>query len=233
MELCHDLSCLASFTERDIFRWQSFDQTRGSAVTVCIPVGSSISITFLGGEPHRVTCGILVPWPGTEPPGPFIYLAALSLSCGMLDPRCGTWAPECLGPGVHRLSCSMAHGILVSWPEIEPKSPELQGGFLTTGPPGKSLYILLYLNLPTPPCPSPLLPSELVPSSLLLLLLNCFSHVWLCATDHSPPGSSVQGILQARILEWVAMRSSRGSSWARDRIRISYLSCIGSRVLYH
>ena len=29
----------------------------------------------------------------------------------------------------------------------------------------------------------------------------------------SPPGSSVQGILQARILEWVAMCSSRGSSW--------------------
>ena len=30
--------------------------------------------------------------------------------------------------------------------------------------------------------------------------------------DYSPPGSSVQGILQARILEWVAMSSSRGSS---------------------
>ena len=28
--------------------------------------------------------------------------------------------------------------------------------------------------------------------------------------DHSPPGSSVRGILQARILEWVAMPSSRG-----------------------
>ena len=30
--------------------------------------------------------------------------------------------------------------------------------------------------------------------------------------DYSPPGSSVHGILQARILEWVAMPSSRGSS---------------------
>ena len=30
--------------------------------------------------------------------------------------------------------------------------------------------------------------------------------------DHSAPGSSVPGILQARILEWVAMPSSRGSS---------------------
>ena len=32
----------------------------------------------------------------------------------------------------------------------------------------------------------------------------------------SPPGSSLQGILQARILEWAAMPSSRGSSWPRD-----------------
>ena len=39
----------------------------------------------------------------------------------------------------------------------------------------------------------------------------------LCLTlcnpmDYSPPGSSVHGILQARILEWVAISSSRGSS---------------------
>ena len=36
--------------------------------------------------------------------------------------------------------------------------------------------------------------------------------------DCSPPGSSVQGVLQARIREWVAMPFSRGSSWSRDRI---------------
>ena len=35
--------------------------------------------------------------------------------------------------------------------------------------------------------------------------------------DCSPPGSSVHGILQARILEWVAMPFSRGSSWPRDQ----------------
>ena len=37
----------------------------------------------------------------------------------------------------------------------------------------------------------------------------------------SPPGSSVHGILQARIWEWVAMPSSRGSSQPRDRSRVS------------
>ena len=38
----------------------------------------------------------------------------------------------------HGLSCSTAYGILVPQPGIEPTFPGLQGGFLTTGPPGKS-----------------------------------------------------------------------------------------------
>ena len=37
----------------------------------------------------------------------------------------------------------------------------------------------------------------------------------------SPPGSAVQGILQARILEWVAISFSRGSSWPRDWTPVS------------
>ena len=49
--------------------------------------------------------------------------------------------------------------------------------------------------------------------------------------DCSPPGSSVHGILQARILEWVAMPSSRGSSQPRDQTHISYISCIGGQFL--
>ena len=40
--------------------------------------------------------------------------------------------------------------------------------------------------------------------------------------DCSPPGCSVRGILQARILEWVVMPSSRGSSWSRDLTHVSY-----------
>ena len=43
------------------------------------------------------------------------------------------------------------------------------------------------------------------------------SHLILCdPSDCSPPGSFVHGILQARILEWVAISSSRGSSRPRD-----------------
>ena len=45
--------------------------------------------------------------------------------------------------------------------------------------------------------------------------------------DCSPPGSSAFGILQERILEWVVMPSSRGSSRPRHRTGVSYVFCIG------
>ena len=44
--------------------------------------------------------------------------------------------------------------------------------------------------------------------------------------DCSPPGSSVHGTFQARILEWVTISFSRGSSQPRDRTRISCVSCM-------
>ena len=51
----------------------------------------------------------------------------------------------------------------------------------------------------------------------------------LCLTlcdpmDCSPPSSSVHGILQARILEWVAMPSSTGSSWLMDQTQVSWIT---------
>ena len=59
-----------------------------------------------------------------------------------------------------------------------------------------------------------------------------------CPTLRNPmncnlPGSSVHGILQAGILEWVATSSSRGPSWPRGWTHASYISCTGRRVLYH
>ena len=56
------------------------------------------------------------------------------------------------------------------------------------------------------------------------LLLSC---PILCDTmDCNPPGFSIHGILQARILEWISMPSFRGSSQSRDQTCISYVSCI-------
>ena len=49
--------------------------------------------------------------------------------------------------------------------------------------------------------------------------------------DCSPPGSSVHKILQARMREWVATSSSRGSAQLRDRTGVSYISCPGRWIL--
>ena len=51
--------------------------------------------------------------------------------------------------------------------------------------------------------------------------------------DCSPPDSFVHRILQARILEWVAISSSWGSSRLGDKTYISCISCIGRQILYH
>ena len=67
-----------------------------------------------------------------------------------------------------------------------------------------------------------------------VLVLSCFSWVWLFVTQwsyKSLQGSSVHEILQARILEWVAMPSSRGYSQPRDQTRISYISCTAGKFL--
>ena len=72
-----------------------------------------------------------------------------------------------------------------------------------------------------------LIPSPV--SSFMLILtytagLVAQSVLTLCnRMDYSPTGSSVHGILQARILEWVAMLSSRASSQTRDQIWVFYV----------
>ena len=72
---------------------------------------------------------------------------------------------------------------------------------------------------------------------------NYFSVLFVCAVqlcltlcnpmDCSPPDSSVYRIFRARILVWVAISFSRGSSQPRDRNCISCAFCIGRQVLYH
>ena len=51
-------------------------------------------------------------------------------------------------------------------------------------------------------------------------------------TNYSPPGSSVRGIFHERILERVAIPSSRGSSQPKNQTHIFYVSCIGRQILY-
>ena len=63
-------------------------------------------------------------------------------------------------------------------------------------------------------------------------------HAQLClnfcdSMDCSPPVSSVHGIFQARILEWVAISYSKGSSQPRAQSSISYFSCSGRQIPFH
>ena len=86
--------------------------------------------------------------------------------------------------------------------------------------------------------------AEVIKGQLSLCLFLCVcvcvcvlacSVAQLCPTLCDPmdggwPGISVHGILQARILDWVAISSSRGSSWPRDQTWVSH---IGRQILYH
>ena len=97
-------------------------------------------------------------------------------------------------------------------PGIKPPDyPALTGGSFTTGSlgtPGRETYFL----------PNPRLYSWnvlFVPNSFKIMLYR----------TSSPLGSSVHGILQARILEWVAISFSKGSSQPRDRTCVSRIAC--------
>ena len=75
---------------------------------------------------------------------------------------------------------------------------------------------------------------KLVKTKTCICVLVAQSCPTLCEPmDCSLPGSSVHGILQARVLEWVAISFSRGSSQPRDRTFVFCVSYIGKRILYH
>ena len=67
------------------------------------------------------------------------------------------------------------------------------------------------------------------------MTVHVFSVIQSCPTlcnclDSSLSGSSVYGVFQARILEWIAISSSRVSLWPKDQ---THVSCIGRQILYH
>ena len=70
---------------------------------------------------------------------------------------------------------------------------------------------------------------------MLVCMLSCFSRVQLFATLWTVAYQAplFMGILQARILEWVTIPSSGGSSQPSGGTHISYVSCIGRQILDH
>ena len=115
---------------------------------------------------------------------------------------CGSWA-------------QLLHNMWVPpRPGIEPVSPALAGRFFTTEPPGK-------------------FPSKVFKHDLIWLSLHCFNIflkcAQLCPTLCDPRTIARQaplsmGILQARILEWIAVPLSRGSSQPRDQTQVSCIA---------
>ena len=70
---------------------------------------------------------------------------------------------------------------------------------------------------------------SVVPSHEVLVLSHSIMSKSLWPHGLQPTGSFVHGVFQARILEWAALSSSRGSSWPRDH---TCLSCTGRQILY-
>ena len=138
-------------------------------------------------------------------------------------------------------------------PGIEPRSLALQVNSLPSEPPGKprntgvgslSLLPQIFLTSGSPAFLVDSLPAELPGKPRLCSLrleLRTFTlwdwvlpsvlrrqiNIWWCINmDCSPPGSSVHGILQERILEWVAIPFSKGSS---RPMNWTWVSCIAGR----
>ena len=85
-------------------------------------------------------------------------------------------------------------------PGIEPWTPELQADALPSEPSGKPINSYEGEGEVARSCPT------------------------LCdPTDCSLPGSSIHGIFQARVLEWVSISFSRGSSWPRGWTQVSHI----------
>ena len=99
---------------------------------------------------------------------------------------------------------------------IKTRSPALQADSLLTEPAGKPTERETSFQMESSSV------SHSVPNSL-----------WTDSMDCSPPGPSVHGIFHGRILEGVAISSSKGSSLPRNQIHVSSVSCIGRQVLYH
>ena len=101
--------------------------------------------------------------------------------------------------------------ISAPWPGIKPSPPALESEVLTTGPPGKSPVWLT------------------IGYQMMCVCVSCsvVSDSVICdSMDCSPPGSSLHGILQARILEWVAISFSRIAKDISNELWNLYLESI-------
>ena len=104
-------------------------------------------------------------------------------------------------------------------PGIKPRSPALQADSLSAELPGKPLLKVLVKDIVQEGKPS----DRLVMLDIKVKVLAAQSCLTLCnLMDYSLSGSSIHGIFQTRILEWVVIPFSMGSSQSRDQTQVSH-----------
>ena len=123
---------------------------------------------------------------------------------------------------------SIPHGPASTLPPVLVHSPPHSPGYKVLDG-GNLVCFFLFLFLVAPCSMWDL--SSLITESVYAHAQSCPILLW--PMDCGPPGSSVHGILQARILESVAVPFSRGSSRPRDQTHISCVSCLCRQILYH
>ena len=170
----------------------------------------------------------------------FFFLAVLGLPwCAGFSPvtesrgysSCDVWASHYGGFSHHRAQ-GLGHGLQEVWHLGHVGSAVVVPRFWNTGlvvmahGPSCSGACGIFLNQGSKFClrhwQTNSLPLSYQGSPACLGAQSCPN---LCdPIDHSPPGSSVHGILQARMLEWIAISFCRGSSQPRDRTCVSCVS---------
>ena len=121
------------------------------------------------------------------------------------------------------------HGVAKSQTQLSNRAHQTHSIYVLPGTIAKSFIYIISFNPQ-----GNMLRFSLLPSLCEMHVQSLQSCPTLCdPMDRSPPGSSVHRILQARILEWVAMPSSKGSSQPRNWTRISMSPAFSRWGLYH
>ena len=116
---------------------------------------------------------------------------------------------SCVQPFYSSMDCTPPGSSVHSISQARIKKPQKEE-LNQSGPPILKISVIHHLNV---------------------LSLSCVSS-FCDPTDYSPPSSSVQWIFQARILEWVAISTSKGSSWPRDWTHTSWESCVARGIFF-
>ena len=215
-----------------------------------VVVAAQTSLIVMCGLSCSAACGIVVPQPGTQPmspalkggffstesPGKFwsylfldqplnplcsLQLLQLSWKCNYLK----VWLLDRVWGWWWRRAGVSSWRSRVSCVKMKEQYSKHWGGPLCFPDSGESVSFVCFWHVDGP------FRNRHHLCLLAQLLQTCLTSTLWAVPPHPPPGSSIHGIFQERILEWVAISSSRGSSSPRNQTHSCYVSCIGRSSL--